>query len=274
MCLIAFAWRAHPRYPLVIAANRDEFYARPSSGLANWRENADVIGGRDLRAGGSWLAVRSGGRLGAITNVRVGGSDPGDFSRGLLVQDFVLGDDLSAGFAEDALLSQARYGGFNLLVHDGEELIWVTNRPKPAWKSVMPGVHALSNGAPSFVSGQKPWPKITLSIAALSKWIRTIPASGEPDFLPLFALLFNKNPVSDKLLPDTGIGIDRERMLAPPFVRSADYGTRTSTVVLVSIDGDVIMIERRFGPCGLPEGETRLTLPGNRSLQSQSTVNR
>lgn len=274
MCLIAFAWRAHPRYPLVIAANRDEFYARPSTALASWREDAGAIGGRDLRAGGSWLAAHAGGRLGAVTNVRPGGGDAGESSRGLLVRDFVLNDDLSASFAEDVLLSQARYGGFNLLLHDGEELIWVTNRPKPAWKSVMPGIHALSNGAPSFVPGQKPWPKVTLSIAVLGEWIRTIPAAGEPDLLPLFALLSNEDPVNDKLLPDTGIGVDSERILAPPFIRTATYGTRASTVVLVSVDGDVTMIERRFSAGGHPGGETRLALPSSRSPQSQSSVNR
>lgn len=265
MCLIAFAWRAHHRYPLILAANRDEFYERPSTGLARWHENADVIGGRDLRAGGSWLAVRAGGRLAAVTNVREGHSDSGRRSRGHLVRDFILGEDLAASFAEDVWLDQALYGGFNLLVHDGEDLIWVTNRPKPAWKSVMPGIHAISNGAPSFVPGQNLWPKVALSIASLNKWIRTIPPAGEPDLLPLFALLSNNNPVDDKLLPDTGVDIKRERMLAPPFIHSPDYGTRASTVVLVSADADVVMVERRFNADGLPEGESRLSFPHNRS---------
>lgn len=256
-----------------MAANRDEFYKRPSIGLACWRENTAVIGGRDLRGGGSWLAARAGGRLGAVTNVRKGGSGPGVRSRGLLVRDFVLGEALAASFSEATLADWEQYGGFNLLVHDGKELVWATNRPTPEWKSVKPGIHALSNGAPSFVAAQKPWPKVALSIRALDQWTRTIPASGYPDLSSLFALLSNEQTVEDELLPDTGIGLERERMLAPPFVRSGDYGTRASTVVLVSSGGEVVMVERRFNTDGLPNGEARMTLPPrHRSPQPQPPV--
>lgn len=255
-----------------MATNRDEFYKRPSIGLACWRENTAVIGGRDLRGGGSWLAARAGGRLGAVTNVRKGASSPGGRSRGLLVRDFVLGEALAASFSEDTLVDWEHYGGFNLLVHDGEELIWVTNRPIPEWKSVKPGIHALSNGAPSFVAGQKLWPKVELSIMALDQWTRTIPASGDPDLSSMFALLSNEQPVEDELLPDTGIGLEQERRLAPPFIRSGDFGTRASTVVLVSSSGEVVMVERRFNADGLPNGEARMTLPPRRSPQSQPPV--
>lgn len=258
MCLIAFAWRAHPRYPLIVAANRDEFHARPTAALGRWRENQDVVGGRDRREGGSWLALREGGRLAAVTNVRNGAIGPGERSRGHLVRDFVLGDELAASYGEDVWIAGDEYGGFNLLLHDGQELIWVGNRPSPAWQSVPPGVHSVSNGAPSFDSGELPWPKMLHSMAVLNAWLRTVPADGEPDVAPLFAMLADERVAPDASLPDTGVGLEMERRLAPAFIRGTEYGTRCSTVALLGKDGDSIMIERRFGPDGISAGETRL----------------
>lgn len=261
MCLIAFAWHAHPRYPLIIAANRDEFHARPTAPLQRWQENPDVIGGRDLREDGSWMALRRGGRLAAVTNVRDADLSQGKRSRGHLVRDFVLDNTLAAGFAEDAWLSGADYGGFNLLLHDGAELIWVSNRPKPMWKSITPGVHAVSNGAPSFVHGERPWPKVVLSMAGVKAWLRSIPDTVEPDTAPLFAMLANDRPVADHKLPDTGVGIETERMLAPPLIRGDTYGTRCSSVALIDTDGQATLTERRFGPGGAAIGNTRIVLP-------------
>ncbi len=262
MCLIAFAWRVHPRYPLIIAANRDEFHARPTAPLLHWQENEDVIGGRDLRENGSWMALRRGGRLAAVTNVRDADLPPGKRSRGHLVRDFVLGNALAASFAEDAWMSGADYGGFNLLLHDGTELIWVGNRPKPMWKSITPGIHAISNGAPSFVHGQPLWPKVVLSMAGLKAWLRTLSATTEPDTAPLFAMFADQRPIADHKLPDTGVGLEAERMLAPPFIGGDTYGTRCSSVVLIDDNGAATMIERRFGPNGTSDGETKILLPG------------
>lgn len=261
MCLIAFAWRVHPRYPLIVAANRDEFHDRPTASAAPWPEDGSVIGGRDLRDGGSWLALRRGGRLAAVTNVRAAKAERGQRSRGHLVRDFVRGNELAAAFAEDAWVAWERYAGFNLLLHDGEELIWVSNRPKPAWKSVAPGVHGVSNGSPSFVAGRPPWPKVLLAMAGLSEWVRALPAEGEPDPSLLFAMLADERTAADNALPDTGVGLETERLLSPAFIRGAGYGTRSSSVALVGNDGSAVLFERRFEAGGRVGGDVRLTLP-------------
>ncbi len=263
MCLIAFAWRVHPRYPLIVAANRDEFHARPTAPLQRWTENSDVIGGRDLREGGSWMALRRGGRFAAVTNVRDADLAKGERSRGHLVRDFVLDNALAAGFTEDVWMAGKHYGGFNLLLYDGTELNWVSNHPKPAWTSITPGVHAVSNGAPSFIHGKRPWPKVLRSMAGLKAWLRSIPDSGEPDTAPLFAMLADDQPVPDAKLPDTGVGVgvEAERLLAPPFIRGDTYGTRCSSIALIDINGEATVIERRFGPGGVMAGDTRIVLP-------------
>lgn len=261
MCLIAFAWRAHPRYPLIITANRDEFHARPTAPLQRWAENPDVIGGRDLREGGSWMALRRGGRLAAVTNVRNPDLKTGQRSRGELVSRFVL-DEASAARAAEALRQHGpHYGGFNLLLHDGETLRWVSNYPEHRTQDIEPGVHAISNGAPSFIPDEHPWPKMQRSMAALGEWLTTIPEQAEPDTTALFAMLADAHPAPDAQLPDTGVGIEIERLLSPPFIRGMDYGTRCSSVALIETNGNITMIERRFGPDGARCGDSRCTVP-------------
>ena len=260
MCLIAFAWRVHPRYPLAVIANRDEFHLRPSSAAGFDPDAADVYGGRDLVQGGSWLQVSTRGRLATVTNVRAGPA-PGEAprSRGWLVRDFMRGDDGAIEHAAGIAGTAGEYGRFNLLLWSGTDLVFATNHPRPTYAAVSPGLHAMSNGA-----FDAPWPKSGLATRALEVWLATA-HSGTVDIdraaLPLlFDALADTTAAPDDLLPNTGVGLDLERTLSPPFVSGERYGTRCSSVVLIGHD-HCVFAERRFGPNAVPAGESLITLP-------------
>lgn len=262
MCLIAFAWRSHARYPLAMIANRDELHARPAARAGFHPDDRQVFGGRDLQAGGSWLLLSTQGRIAAVTNVRVGRNpETAPRSRGALVADFVRDTRSPADFL-DALAGQAtEYGRFNLLVSDGESLHFASNHPDYAHAPVAPGVHRLSNGPLD-----ADWPKARRAERALQDWLKN-PVSGESPagLRPLFSALADTLPADDDELPDTGVGLELERLLSSPFIAGHDYGTRCSTVVLVG-ERDAHFVERRFGPGGgLFLGETRQVLPWLRS---------
>lgn len=260
MCLIALAWRMHPRYRLVLAANRDEFHARPTLPLDAWRDDPQVIGGRDALHGGGWLALR-GRRLAAVTNVRRPGDGEGR-TRGALVASFV--QSAYAADAMAALASQAMdYRPFNLLTCDGETLAFATNRATDerdgvrfAMRSLAPGMHGVSNGALD-----APWPKTAALMARLDDWRASSATHGdEPDLAPLFDALADPTIAPDETLPDTGVGMELERFLSPAFIRGEHYGTRASTVALIA-DDRARIVERRFGPEGVVLGETDLRVP-------------
>lgn len=244
MCLIAVALGRHLAYPLALIANRDELHARPAAAAGPDPEHPDVYGGRDLVQGGSWLMVSRRGRLAAVTNVRVQPLDAQHpRSRGALVRDFVAGDG-DAGTWLDALAPTAEaYGPFNLVLWDGHSLAYAGNHPRFARQPIAPGLHAVSNGA-----FDAPWPKSNLASQALAQWLdNDLPADArDADVLPLLAALADETTAPDAALPDTGIGLELERRLSPPFVRDARYGTRCSTVVLMQ-DRGVRFVERRFG---------------------------
>ncbi|MEI7036727.1 NRDE family protein [Fulvimonas yonginensis] len=249
MCLIAFAWQAHPRWRLLLAGNRDEYHARPSAPLARWSD-APVIAGRDLEAGGTWLGVDPQGRCGVVTNVR----DPRDpqlgSSRGWLVSDWLRGG-LDAVAHARALQARAEtYRPFNLLTFDARHAFYLGNRPAPRAQAVTPGVHGLSNA-----DFNTPWPKTRVLMARLQAWLD---AGAEEDFTPLFAALADEQPAPEHELPDTGIGRERERWLSAAFIRGEAYGTRSSTVVAIDHAGNGCIVERRFGPGGRAGGETRI----------------
>lgn len=261
MCLIALALHAHPRFPLAVAANRDEFHDRPAAAAARDPGAADVYGGRDLVRGGGWLQVSERGRLAAVTNVRTGDGDAGAVgSRGWLVRDFVRGT-VAARAGADALLSTATgYGPFNLLLWDGEALAFIGNHPHPASMAVAPGLHAMSNGA-----FDARWPKSVRASRALQAWLQALPGdaavSGAPALAPLFDALADTTVAPDDALPDTGVGLALERALSPPFVAGARYGTRCSSVVLFERGGGIVFAERRFGPDAALAGESFARLP-------------
>jgi uncharacterized protein with NRDE domain len=263
MCLIAFAWNVHPHWPLMLVANRDEYHARPTAGLAPWTAAPQIIGGRDLRAGGGWLALnRAQGRLAAVTNVREPAAPHADLrSRGALVGGFVQAGECAASFAEHLMADAPSYGPFNLLLWDKSELIYAGNRPSPRWESLTAGVHGLSNGAL-----ESHWPKTQRLIEALSGWLPQLPSTGKlpsaESIEPLLQALADDRAASDAELPDTGVGRETERRLSPPFIRGAAYGTRASSVVLIARSGAVLFVERRFGPNGIELGFDALEFPG------------
>ncbi|TPG11580.1 NRDE family protein [Rhodanobacter glycinis] len=249
MCLIAFAWNAHSRWRLVLAGNRDEFHARPSMALARWAD-APIIGGRDLQAGGTWLGVTDHGRCCVVTNVR----DPRDpqlgVSRGLLATDYLGGAASATTHAQQLLRSAAQYRPFNLLTFDAHAAFYLGNRPGPGAQAVTPGVHGLSNA-----DFNTPWPKTRVLMQRLQDWLDH---TGTDDFTALFDALADETIAPDAQLPDTGVGLERERLLSAAFICGEHYGTRASTVVAIGHDGRGLIIERRFGPNGRFDGETTL----------------
>ena len=256
MCLIAVAWRIHPRYPLALIANRDEAHARPTAPAGAYPDLPHAFGGRDLLQGGSWLMVSSQGRLAAVTNVRQGlTTETAPRSRGGLVTGFVQDTASATDWCTSLAADAPDYGRFNLLAWDGPTLAFATNHPAFVTQPIAPGVHAMSNGALDAV-----WPKGGHATAALSAWLSTAWAAtrGADDVAslePLFKALADTTPAPDDALPDTGVGLELERMLSPPFVRNDRYGTRCSTVVLVET-GRLLFVERRFGPAGEVTGQT------------------
>lgn len=261
MCLIALAWKVHPRWPLALIANRDELHARPTAPAGFDPEAPHVYGGRDLEAGGGWLQASTRGRVAAVTNVRKGlSADPAPLSRGALVRDFVRGNEAAKESARMVESCARQYGPFNLLLWDGRDLAFASNQPQPQHAPVEPGIHAMSNGA-----FDAPWPKSMFATRALEAWIAAVPGSEAgaqdgPDIEPLFAALADRGIAADGDLPDTGVGIELERTLSPPFVLDERYGTRCSSVVLAGEDG-ILFAERRFDSTGATIGEPSALLP-------------
>jgi uncharacterized protein with NRDE domain len=264
MCLIALAWRSHPRYELALIANRDESHARPAAPAGADPERPDLYGGRDLAQGGSWLLASTRGRLAAVTNVRVGlAGEAAPRSRGALVRDFAAGNASSADYLAGLASTAGEYGRFNLLLWDGGSLLFASNHPRFVAHRVEPGVHAVSNGA-----FDARWPKSAHATRALSTWLASPMAevegaAGGPLLAPLFDALGDTAPAPDDTLPETGVGLELERTLSPAFVRGEHYGTRCSSVVLAGADA-IVFVEHRFGPDGSPQGESMARLPRSR----------
>ncbi len=229
MCVVALALNAHPHWRLVLAANRDEFHARASAPLARWDgSDGQIIGGRDLVSGGTWLGVTETGRLAVVTNIRTGHPpDPDKASRGSLISDFLRGD---SGFAQ-----LDNYNAFSLFAVDRDQSWFAANRPSPMVQPLGEGIHSLSNGLPA-----DPWPRRETLHDALTGWLN----ADRPDSNALFDLLADETP----LTTDDGH--------APVFIRNATYGTRCSTVVVVDGEGSGTIIERRFGPGGIASGQS------------------
>jgi uncharacterized protein with NRDE domain len=257
MCLIAIAWRQSARYPLVIAANRDEAHERPTLPAGRWPDAPDIYGGRDLHAGGSWLALTADGKLAAVTNVRGAARVEGGRSRGHLVRDYLLGGGEVERAARACVASAPDYGPFNLLLCDGRELVHVSNRPAVHWSCLPSGIHGVSNGALN-----APWPKVLRLTERLRSFMAGLDRDdGDPELEPLFHALRDTTEAPAGELPDTGVGMESERRLSPPFVSGDNYGTRASTVALLHPRREARLIERSFDAAGQLIGEQRLVLP-------------
>ena len=246
MCLALIALDAHPAHAVVLAANRDEHHARPTAPAAWWSEG--WIAGRDLLAGGTWLALTRSGRYAFVTNVREPGlRDINAPSRGGLVTR-VIADAAAPVHSVAAVTgSAAAYNGFNLIAGDLASAGWGSNRSGGV-RELVPGIHGLSNAALD-----TPWPKVERSKAAFAVWC----AHSETDVEALFALLADRTPAADAQLPATGISIEWERRLSSPFIIGADvgYGTRSSTIVTLGRDGTARFVERTFDPAGNAVGD-------------------
>jgi uncharacterized protein with NRDE domain len=254
MCLVLIALDSHPEYSLILAANRDEFYDRPTAPAAFWADAPSVLAGRDLKAGGTWLGIDRRGRLAAVTNYRQGQREsPAPRSRGRLVSDFLTGNAGAPEHVERVRNEADLYNGFNLIAGDAGGLFYYSNREGRV-RSLVPGVYGLSNHLLD-----TPWPKVAATKSAFGALLK-----GEASELTadLFALLSDRNRPADALLPSTGVGPEWERLLSSAFIASDDYGTRSSTVVLVGRDGSIVFIERNFGPGGVPGGEARFGMGG------------
>ncbi len=238
MCLIVFAWKVIPGLPLLVAANRDEFYQRPAAPAAWWDDCSDVYAGRDLQGGGTWIGITREGRFAALTNIRA----PSEFrldvpSRGALVSDYLRGKLAADEYIASITAHAADYNGFNLLVGDREQLIWYSNRggddPRNG-VALTSGVFGLSNALLD-----APWPKVVRAKAQFA----SLMCQGAPEDA-YFEMLTDTTRASDCRLPKTGIDIERERMLSPVCIASPDYGTRVSTVVQLYTCGSATLHER------------------------------
>jgi uncharacterized protein with NRDE domain len=248
MCLLVFAWNHHPRYRLIFAGNRDEFHDRPAAPLAWWDDPRQILGGRDLQAGGTWLAVSRRGRFGVVTNFRdMQRPLPGAPSRGLLITNYLAGEGDGRAFLNGLATTAAEYGGFNLLLADEQAMLYASNRSAEFSRTLSAGIHGLSNHLLD-----TPWPKLEVTRARFERLI----AAAEPPFAELFEMLGDRTPAQDHLLPDTGVGPEWERLLSSPFIVSERYGTRCSTVLRVGRDGRVEIRERRFDPAGRMSGSS------------------
>lgn len=253
MCVVALAWNAHPRWRLLLAGNRDEFHGRPTTGLAAWPDSGrlhnGLLAGRDLRSGGTWVGLDRRGRVAVVTNVRDGlAMAHGGPSRGALPVAFLDGES-GAGDATAGLLAKAgEFAPFNLVLADAGGCWHLGNHP-PQREALAVGVHGISNGRLD-----APWPKTQHLRAALRSWIDI----GGDDLQPLWNALADERFAPDADLPQTGVGIELERRLSPAFIRGETYGTRASTIIAVDAAGRGFIVERRFGPNGVFEGETRL----------------
>lgn len=250
MCLIAFAWKVHPDFPLLLVANRDEFYARPAAPLAWWPDRSRILAGRDLQECGTWLGASRAGGIAAVTNVRSPDAvQPRPRSRGELASRFLESPRELEGFTATLAETAQDYGGFNLLVCNGNHLQYLSNRPDFDSRPVEPGVHMLSNA-----QLDTPWPKARLAAAAMRAWIDR----DLVDEASLLATMLHDHPAADSELPETGVGRELERLLSSPFIRSPSYGTRCTSLLRLSRAGEVELFERRYGGNGAVEGETRV----------------
>jgi uncharacterized protein with NRDE domain len=252
MCLILVAWQAHPDYPLVVAANRDEFFLRRTASADFFDDFPDLLAGRDLEAGGTWLGITRSGRFAALTNFR----DPANQkqnapSRGHLVAGYLSGEASIDAYL-DALQAD-EFNGFNLLLCDGRQLVAFSNISRERHK-LEPGIYGLSNHLLD-----TPWPKVGAGKTALSNALAAL-----PDETALFHLLCDDTIHPDAALPATGVSLEWERLLSAAFIRGTDYGTRSSTVLKFDADGMASFDEQTWQPGGLAGERKRFRLPLSR----------
>ena len=240
MCIVYFAYNVRPDYPLILLANRDEFYARPSTPAHRWEDQPDIFAGRDLVSGGTWLGITRSGRIAAVTNYREPGAPKGEVSRGNLVADFLKADAEPHEYLVDVQKRMHAYSGFNLLVGnfggDQREMSYLSNRSDGVQK-LEAGIYGLSNHLLD-----TPWPKVRSGTERFSQFVH-LPDLEKEAF---FDLLADESLAEDADLPDTGVGYEIEKALSAIFIKTPVYGTRCSTVVTFSSSAEPELEERVF----------------------------
>ncbi len=237
MCVIFLGLETFPRYKLVIAANRDEFYARPTAQADFWQENPNILAGKDLLYGGTWHGITKNGRFAALTNYRDPNQKIGNISRGNLVKDFLQDNESATDFLQKLRRQKNDYTGFNLIfgtLKNDVELFWYSN-VNDSFAELKKGIYGLSN---RFLDTA--WHKVESGKKAFQDLPQII------DTNQLFKILSDRTLAENEDLPDTGIGFEKEKLISPIFIASPDYGTRSSTVVLLENDGKINFTERTF----------------------------
>lgn len=252
MCLALISYRQHRGYRLIVAANRDEFYDRPTQPASYWGGEPLILGGKDLKAGGTWFGITKKGRFALLTNYREPGSYMPDApSRGNLVRDFLQGSQDPLGFLNGLQADARKYNGFSLITGDFDRLCCFSNR-KGGPGELAPGIYGLSNHLLD-----TPWPKVESG----KKMLRSIADRESFSSEDILSVLGDRGRPPDERLPDTGVGLEWERTLSAIFIESPVYGTRSSTVVSVEDSGEVTFVEKTFnssGPCGAIEFNFRI----------------
>lgn len=237
MCLIFFSLKQHQTYKLMVAANRDEFYARKTSAAGFWEDHPEILGGRDLQANGTWMALTKAGRLAFVTNFR----DPKTHkpkapSRGRLVADYCQTRERPEDFLRAVESEAGRYNGFNLVVGNPDEL-WYFSSHKAGIEKIGPGFYGLSNHLL-----ETPWPKVLRGKEKLGILLKSDTIAIEQ----VFSILYDGKIAPDESLPNTGVGLERERALSPMFIKTPEYGSRSSTVLLIDYQNNVLFGERSY----------------------------
>ena len=245
MCLVVIAWQQHPEFPLIVAGNRDEFHARPTEDARWWADQPDIVGGRDLQAGGTWLALHRSGRFATVTNFRDAVPPSARFrSRGHLVTEFLRSTADPVDFLQG--IDGAAYAGFNLLVGDGESLACLSNRADGP-QMLAPGIYGLSNALLD-----SPWHKVLRAKAALSELLRRDKINESE----LFRLLGDRQRAPVDEISSEHLPFDTAHAISAPFIVLPEYGTRCSSVVIRTSNADWQFHERRFDAAGHVTGDS------------------
>ena len=253
MCLLVLAWQVDPRYRLILAANRDEFHARPAAALAKWPENG-ILAGRDLAAGGTWLGLDRERRFGIVTNFReapaAASAGP---SRGGLIPAYLAQQGSAQSFLADLAPTAQDYSGFNILLGDAHALWYASNRAPTFVRQLQPGIYGLSN---RFLD--TPWPKLTRVRRRFEDWLASARKPSVRQLLPMLEDRTQSATAEDAYPAD--LAPEWRQVLSAPFVLNPVFGTRCSTALMLTANGALHVIERRFDALGEMSGETEVEL--------------
>lgn len=267
MCLAIIAFNCLTDWPLIVIANRDELHHRPTLPAEPWTDANNILGGRDLEAGGTWLGMTASGKLALLTNFREpGGHDPLAPSRGLLTNQYLRSESLAKSFVQKVQDQCHRYNGFNLIIGDGSDLWYCSNRSDTPVQQVKSGIVGLSNA-----SLNTPWPKLKRTRNAVSALLSQHILSVPPDPASFFDIMQDTRSASLSELPQTGVGPEREKLLGSPFIKNERYGTRCITLIMQRSDGQVRFQEKRFDAQAQFSGESFWTIDTKKNIITPGT---